>query len=150
MVHVDEESTDSEAGPDDVGPGESFTSRLNYLFETRRDADGEPFTNNAVLAGISDAGEGTISRGYLSELRNGIKDNPTIKHVEALANFFGVDPSYFITEEGRARERLAEAMQSFGVRDLALRAEGVSSQSLNAVADILDRLGELERREREG
>lgn len=142
------DSDDAAIAPSSTGPGDTFKDRLNYLFETQRDANGAPFTNRAVLAAINESGrEARFSAGYLSELRRGIKDNPTIKHVEALAGVFGVDPSYFLTERDRAAAQLAEAMESAGVRDLALRAKDMSPETLSAVAGVLERLGELERRE---
>lgn len=120
-----------------------FAGRLNHLFETIPGPDGKPYTNEAVVKGIEAAGETTISKAYLSELRTGKKDNPTLKHMEALAGFFGVTPNYFFgddeyTERVQAELNLLAKMRRAGVRDIALRASDLSDSNLSMIEAILE------------
>ena len=41
----------------------------------------------------------TFSSAYLWQLRIGAKDNPTMRHLQALARFFQFSPSYFFDDE---------------------------------------------------
>jgi transcriptional regulator with XRE-family HTH domain len=41
----------------------------------------------------------SFSSAYLWQLRTGAKDNPTIRHIEALARFFEVSPAHFFDDE---------------------------------------------------
>lgn len=120
-----------------------FAARLNHLFETITDPDGKPYSNEAVINGIAATGGPTISKGYLSELRTGKKDNPTLKHIEALAGFFGVDATYFVGDSDYADRVAAElkllaGMKRAGVRDIALRASDLSDSNLSMVEAILE------------
>ena len=120
-----------------------FADRLNHLFETITDSDGKPYSNEAVINGIAATGGPTISKGYLSELRTGKKDNPTLKHIQALADFFGVDATYFVGDSDYADRVAAElkllaGMKRAGVRDIALRASDLSDSNLSMVEAILE------------
>ncbi|MGD9891552.1 MAG: XRE family transcriptional regulator, partial [Dehalococcoidia bacterium] len=90
-----------------------------------------------------------ISATYLWQLRKGLRDNPTKKHLEALADFFGVSPAYFFNEEAAARIdaelELLAALRDASVRQIALRASGLSPQSLSTIAEMIERVRQLER-----
>ncbi len=126
-----------------------FAERLNRLFEVAPGPDGQPWTNEAVLRAITAKGEGTISRGYLSELRTGKKTNPTKAHMEALADCFGVSAAYFVADQDYADQVAAElqlhaAMRNADVRSVALRAARLSPSKLTQVANILDQIAQEE------
>jgi transcriptional regulator with XRE-family HTH domain len=81
-------------------------------------------------------------------LRKGVRDNPTKRHLEALADFFGVAPAYFF-DDAAARRIDAElalltAMRDTSVRQIALRASGLSPKSLDAIIEMVERVRELE------
>lgn len=125
-----------------------FAERLNRLFDAVRGPDGRPYTNDAVIAAIQVAGGATISRGYLSELRSGKKDNPTLRAIVALAAFFGVDPAYFVAdsaaaESGAAELELVRAMRDAEVRNLAMRASRLSPAELDVITTMIDKVGQL-------
>ena len=67
-----------------------FNERLNSLFET---ADFH-VTNAMVVRGMTEFGC-RISTPYLSQLRTGVRTNPSPEVVAALAHFFNVHPDYF-------------------------------------------------------
>lgn len=134
-----------EAGPD----GGAFAAKLDRLFRTVRPGGGSrEFSYREVARAIEQRGDVTISASYLHQLRSGLKDNPTIKHLEAIASFFGVPASYFLDEqiaaEVGAELKLLSAMRDVGVRDVAMRAHGLSKESLSVVADMIERTRELE------
>jgi transcriptional regulator with XRE-family HTH domain len=127
-------------------PGVNFAERLNRLFELVLAPDGKPYTNEAVVNALAAREDGlTISKGYLSELRNGKKLNPTLRHIEALADFFGVDPAYFVADEQRAEE-IQQQIQTLrdlgqaGVRSIALRARDAAADNLSLIEAILDQI----------
>ncbi|XVQ08173.1 helix-turn-helix domain-containing protein [Spirillospora sp. CA-255316] len=131
----------------DPAPGATLADRLNHLFATIVPPARGPYTNQEVAAGIRDAGT-DISAQYLSLLRRGERDNPTLKHLEALARFFGVPPAYFFDEETTRRvdEELTAlaALRDIGVRGVALRAAGLSPTGLEAVHTIIEQVRRLE------
>lgn len=82
----------------------TLAEKLTRLFQTVRSPDGDEFTYGEVVAEINARGIAKTSDTYLCDLRNGTKDNPRIKHVEAIAEFFGVPATYFLDgDESAAR-----------------------------------------------
>lgn len=132
-------------GPDDSG----LAARLNKLFELMRKAGAPPLSNAAAAAAITEKTGVPISPAYLWQLRSGLKTNPTVAHLRAIADYFGVPPSYLV-DRGTdpaidAQLNLLQALRDNGVHDLAARASGLTPQALNSLAAIVDRLRELER-----
>lgn len=125
----------------------SLAEKLDHLFATVHPAKGE-YTHQQVAEAIDAAGGPTISATYLWQLRNGKRDNPTMRHLEALSAFFGVPPTYFFDDEAAARIdaelQLLASMRDASVRQLAFRASGLSEDSLAAIADMVDRVRRLE------
>src|ERR671939_1124438 len=111
----------------------TLAEKLERLFKTVRPRDGGEFTFEEVAEGIRRRGGPTISATYVWQLRKGLRDNPTKKHLEALADFFGVSPAYFFDDEAAARIdaelELLAALREAPVRQVALRASGLSAQS---------------------
>ncbi|MDI3422995.1 helix-turn-helix domain-containing protein [Streptomyces luteolus] len=137
----------------DQNPGESgestLAARLNHLFEVIHPAGrSRPYSNDEVAALLHEQGGPTVSGTYLWQLRTGRRDNPTKRHLEALADFFGVPVAYFFDDDVARRvgsdletlQRLREA----GVQNVALRAVGLSPKSMDAVLAMIDRVRELE------
>jgi hypothetical protein len=120
-----------------------IASRLDRLFRSVHPKDRGPYTPGEVAAAINDAaGENVISGTYVWQLRTGRRDNPTYKHLIALARFFGVSPMYFFddaeTERGTRPAEVALALQDDDVREIALRAAGLSERSLKAIRNLID------------
>ncbi len=128
----------------------SFAERLTHLFNTVHPKGRKPYSNPEVADAINEAaGETVISSTYIWQLRKGIKDNPTRKHIAALADFFNVSPQYFFdTSSQRTAEAIPAhvqvALQDDAVRDLALRAQGLSDETLKMIQDMVDRARTLE------
>ncbi|AXB42861.1 helix-turn-helix domain-containing protein [Amycolatopsis albispora] len=130
---------------DDVG---SLAAKVDHLFRTVRPRDGGEYSFEEVAEALRARGGPTISATYLWQLRKGIRDNPTKRHLEALAGFFGVPAAYFFDDEETRRIdaelTLLTALRDAPVRQIALRASGLSPKSLEAIAEMVDRVRELE------
>jgi transcriptional regulator with XRE-family HTH domain len=136
------------ADTSDSTPRRTLAEKLNYLFQTVREPGRREYSNEEVATAITrDQGE-SISASYLWYLRTGQRDNPTIKHVNALARFFGVPVAYFVDDEAseqvEAELAVLAAMRDTGIRDVALRAAGLSAESLETIGDIISRVRKLE------
>ena len=80
----------------DSTPVPTFADLLNELFERRRRRDGSRFSLRDIATAMSGEIEpDTVSHQYLSRLRNGIDDNPSLRMLEALCIVFDVSPEYF-------------------------------------------------------
>ncbi len=124
-----------------------LADKLDILFRVRHPPDRSEYTLDEVVEGIRRQGGEPLSRGYLLQLRSGLKDNPSIKHIQALARFFEVPPAYFL--EGETGERIktqlaSEATQDPRVSYLALLASYLSQESFEALEQMAERLARLE------
>jgi transcriptional regulator with XRE-family HTH domain len=120
-----------------------LADRLDHLFRTVHPRDRGPYTPAEVAETINKAaGEKAISSTYVWQLRTGRRDNPTQRHLSALAAFFGVSPMYFFSNAEAARDaippELITALKDGGVREMALRAAGLSDRSLQAIRDMIE------------
>jgi transcriptional regulator with XRE-family HTH domain len=127
----------------------TLAEKLDYLFQVVHPKGRGEYTYREVAQAINDADAGTtISASYLWQLRRGDKDNPTIRHVEALAKFFGVPPSYFLDDaaagEITAQLELLAAMRDSEVREIALRASDLSDAALKMIKGLIENTRELE------
>ena len=76
-----------------------LADRVDYLVRAVHPKDRGPYTPAEVAEMVNQAaGERVISSTYVWQLRTGRRDNPTQKHLSALAAFFGVSPMYFFQE----------------------------------------------------
>ncbi len=99
------EDGDDRSGRVVVKSGEEkrdIAARVNHLFEViRNQKTGEAYTNAEVarmsLRGLT-ARDGGITEEEIRGLRSGEIPNPSVNQVAALADFFGVQPSYFVDQ----------------------------------------------------
>jgi ESX-1-secreted protein regulator len=120
-----------------------LADRLDHLFRAVHPKDRGPYTGAEVAEAINRAaGASVISATYVWQLRTGRRDNPTKKHLSALAAFFGVSPVYFFDDAETGRDtvpaELVTALKDDAVRDVALRAAGLSDRSLKAISDMIE------------
>ena len=132
----------------DAPRGRTLADKLDYLLRAiRRRGEGE-HSYEEVAKALRGKGGPTISATYIWQLRKGIRDNPTKHHIEALAEFFGVSPAYFFDDE--AADRISQELELLAslrdaeVRELAMRAFGLSSDSLAAIRGMVERVRTLE------
>ncbi|ATL69787.1 hypothetical protein [Nocardia terpenica] len=129
--------------PDDPGP---IAAKLNALIEERWKHLPKPPGNAVIAREIREQTGLAISTGYLWMLRTGQRGNPTGPRLQALAKFFGKSPAYFLDQELTDEDmELAAALNSRGVRMIALRSDGLSEQSQRAILEMVERAREIER-----
>jgi transcriptional regulator with XRE-family HTH domain len=119
-----------------------FAERLDHLFRTVHPKDRGPYTPAEVADAINEAADDRVVSGtYLWLLRTGERDNPTMKHIIAIARFFGVSPTYFFPDDAMQQNavpaELTAALSDDKVREMALRAAGLSDRSLRAITDMI-------------
>jgi transcriptional regulator with XRE-family HTH domain len=126
----------------------ALAERIDCLFRTHRSPRGREYTYREAASAMSAHDGISFSSAYLWQLRTGAKDNPTIRHIEALARFFDVSPAYFfddeLTELPEAELRLLAAAKHGLPRATATSLVGLSDDSLDAVLQLTGRLRELE------
>src|SRR3954451_19946896 len=108
----------------------TLAAKIDPLSTVAHPAKGE-YTHEQVATAIEETGGPTISATYLWQLRKGLRDNPTKRHLEAMSSFFGVPASYFFDETTRAPvdADLQVTMRVPQVRKLATRAAGLSPET---------------------
>lgn len=136
----------------DDGVPPTLADRLDHLFSIHRGSNGREPTYREVATSIADRGGPTVSPSYIWQLRTGLKNNPTLRHLEALAGYFGVEPAYFFdsttADRINADRALSAAMANAVVRDVAIAAAKLSPRSLAMIAAVIERTRELEREAR--
>lgn len=129
-------------------PRATLADKLDRLFRTVRPRTKAEYSFEDVASAIRAADGPTISATYVWQLRKGLRDNPTKRHLEALAAFFGVSPAYFVDDEIAARIDaeldLLVALRDAPVRQIALRVVGLSEESLATISDMIERVRQLE------
>jgi transcriptional regulator with XRE-family HTH domain len=107
-----------------------FAERLDRLFRTVHPKDRGPYAPAEVADAINEsAGERVVSGTYLWLLRTGQRDNPTMKHLIAIARFFNVPPTYFFPDDAMRQDAVPAELAALSddqVREMALRAAGLS------------------------
>jgi transcriptional regulator with XRE-family HTH domain len=128
--------------------GRTLAQKLDHLFRTVHPGSRDEYSFEEVAAAIRGRGGPTISATYLWQLRKGLRDNPTKKHLEALAAFFGVPPAYFFDDDAARRIEaelaLLATLRDTTIRQIALRAVGLSPESLSALTEMILRVRQLE------
>lgn len=126
----------------------TFAELLDYLFRQVHPKDRGPYTYAEVSQGIRNTSGTAISASAIQQLRTGINTNPKMQTIRALSAFFGVPPGYFfdddVAERTRAEIHLVAAMRDRDVRRVALRANGLSTSSLQMVNAVIDQVRRLE------
>lgn len=130
--------------PEPAPQRDSLAAKLDALFRSRRAAGGE-YTYEEVATGIAARGGPTISASYLYLLRRGVRDNPTKRHLEALAAFFGVPVSHFFDPRPAPAPppgvdpALVDALRDPHVTELVRLARTLPPQTLDALTHLASR-----------
>ncbi len=129
-------------------PERAFAELLDYLFQEVHPPSRGPYTYAEVAQGILDTAGITISPSAIQQLRTGTKSNPKLQTIKALAGFFGVPAGYFfdedVAEQTRAEIQVVAAMRDQEVRRVALRANGLSTSSLQMLSTVIEQARRLE------
>ncbi|SDC15093.1 helix-turn-helix domain-containing protein [Actinokineospora iranica] len=129
--------------------GNTLAEKLNRLVTTVHPAGRGPFTNEEIAAAIRGEQGIEVSHSAISAWRRGARDNPSFRHLEALAKFFGVPIGYFSddAESARIDEQLdlVAAWRDAQVRAIAMRAGELSEAGRAAILEMTNRVREIER-----
>lgn len=125
-----------------------FDQRLNELIAALHPDERRRPGYARLAKEIRETTGGTISGTYLWELATGKKRNVTLEQLDVLAEYFGVPPEYFISEEVAQRVssqlKLAAALRDARVRNLALRAQGLSPAALDALLAMVNEVRKVQ------
>ncbi len=130
-----------------------LTKRMDHLFETVHPKGRKPYSHQEVADGILETvgpdpdGSAPISPSYIWQLRAGMKENPTRRHIALLAAFFDVSPLYFFEGEydlGIDQIELARILRDPKVLALTRAAAGLSDTSLEAATALVQSLHTIE------
>ena len=139
----------------------TLAEKINRLFETIHPPDRGPWSNQEVERWLADRaaldGDGlTISANYLLLLRNGQRDNPTMRNVQAMAKFFQVDPGYFLRDDTDTEqtyldlELLGAIRDNEQVKSIALRAFNLDPEMREWLARMINDLPQGRNRRQRG
>ncbi|MDQ6831842.1 MAG: XRE family transcriptional regulator [Chloroflexota bacterium] len=120
----------------------TLVEKIDRLFKTIHPHGRGEYTYEEASTGIAARGIATMSDTYLWELRTGRKDNPRKKHMEALADFFGVASAYFLDDNEAAALIYAEIAhlqlyRDADVQGIAVRTVGLSAAALAAITAVV-------------
>ena len=121
----------------------NIAGRLNHLFEViKNERTGEPY-KDADIARLS---LGDLTEEDIGGIRTGKLKNPTIGQIVALAEAFGVHPSYFL-ETGKEPALLGEqeinALSDHSARAILNESLGLSDREKDMVLDMIQHLSRL-------
>jgi len=145
---VADDEPQGESGEDaSTAPLDTFARRLDYLFRTVHPRGQRPYSYERVAEAVTRDQGIDISGNYIWMLRSGRRDNPTLKHMEGLARFFGVSPAFLSDAEEAERVRgqlnkLRDLADS-GVEHVALRGGTIDENTLDVIHSLLDRVRDL-------
>lgn len=120
----------------------SFADRLNKLFEQKLSNDGDQFSCREVARATG------VSANLVSLLRRGAPGgtNPSVAVVRALAEFFGVQPSYFLDEESPADELYRQHLRQPTVRRITSLSAGLCPTSQKAILGFVEYMASQQER----
>lgn len=113
---------------------DSFAARLNRLFHTVYPPGRGPYFSLELIRAL-DARGLTLSAPYLSQLRSGRRDNPSVETMYLIAEFFGIRGDYFTGEDeaycAQLEEELdwLELVHNPGVRSLTTALTGLAPRT---------------------
>ncbi|MFE2960944.1 transcriptional regulator [Nocardia tengchongensis] len=119
-----------------------FARRLNTLFDQWEHRQGRSLSNADFCRQLAARGH-PVSTPYLSQLRYGRRANPAPVLASAMAEFFGMERDHFShpsAPDAPDPATLATQFSTPGLRRLVGTATGLSTESLDLLADIAARL----------
>jgi hypothetical protein len=129
--------------PGRPSPPSACSRSASYLFRTVHPKDRGPYTPAEAAAAINAAaGDRVVSGTYLWLLRTGKRDNPTMKHLIAIARFFAVPPTYFCPDDSLGENAVpAELTATLGGESLGVRSTVVGFRvvGVHTVEEFPDR-----------
>jgi transcriptional regulator with XRE-family HTH domain len=117
--------------------------RLNHLFGiVKNERTGEPYSS----ADVARMSLGDLAEEEVEGIRSGKLENPTMSQVIALADVFGVHPSYFLETSEKPTllgEQEISALGDQRARAILNKSLSLSDREKDMVLDMIQHLGEL-------
>lgn len=125
-----------------------LADKLNHLFATvPAPTKSGLYSNESAAQALAGLGV-KVSGVHISHLRSARRNNPSARLLAALAELLGVPIGYFFdnTAEERINAELStlSALRDSRVKNLILRAQGVSAENMTHLEGILDQIRLLE------
>jgi ESX-1-secreted protein regulator len=126
----------------------TLARRLDWLFRNIHPPGKREPSYQEVADGIEAAIGQKVTRQYVQQLRMGVADNPSMRILQGLAAFFGVNPAFFFSDEEAERTDDAVAalleLLDAGALNLAARLlPGLPADSLEVIRQVAEHLREL-------
>lgn len=148
-----------------LGGGRTIAEKLDHLIRTVHPAGRGPLSYMEIAESIKEraGSEGsTVSHATIQKIRKGEITDPKVSTLTVIAQFFGVPVTYFIddsvadrvdakiakvkkrVELSKVEKELVDALGDGDVRDVAVRMNGLSVASLQAIRGVIDQARRLE------
>lgn len=118
-----------------------LAKRLTWLFQNvRRPNRRRRYSSEEVATAVG------VSSGYIRKLRTGLADNPTLNLIENLADFFGVDISFFFEHPEADPQTLYLAKKNNGdplLESIAFRISALGSTDRTLVDEMLKAIAKI-------
>ncbi|MFE9253900.1 XRE family transcriptional regulator [Streptomyces sp. NPDC006879] len=145
--------------------GRTIAQKLDHLIGTVHPAGRGPLSYMEIAEGIrAKAGPDgpTVSHATVQKIRKGEITDPKVSTLTVIAGFFGVPVTYFFddsvaarvdaklarikerVELTRAQRELVKILEDSDVRDVAVRMNGLSAGSIQAIRGVIDQARRLE------
>jgi transcriptional regulator with XRE-family HTH domain len=122
----------------------NFAARLNRLMTLVHPPGRGPYRAAEVARTMRLTSLTPVSQPYLSQLRAGTRTRPSEATVEALAEFFGIDPLYFSDDryyqDVDGELEWLNVFRDWNVRQVATRVVGLSAESQDELVRLADEL----------
>ncbi len=125
----------------------TMPERLAYLFATVRAPGGKPYSAVEVARWIKSHRESGMSATYISKLLQGTRQEASQRYARDLADFFGVDVSFFwdddpaeLTDAALDALALSIRMRDDDVRSLLRRVTELPPSLQSSLSGIVDHL----------
>ncbi|MEK8171611.1 helix-turn-helix domain-containing protein [Streptomyces sp. M19] len=129
----------------------TLAEKIDALFRVVRRPNRDQYSHEEVAKACREATGESFSATYLWQLRTGRRDNPTKRHLEALAQFFQVPVAYFFDDEqgrtSRANWNCWAHCATRGAQHGVARRQPLP-EGVGTISDMIDVIARRERGER--
>lgn len=130
---------------------ETFHSRLNAFLTVVPDPNGKPWAADRLRLALEQKGV-TISRSYLSKIRTGSRDNPSLRIVTAIAEVLEIQVQCLLDADAAASalKELEELhwFRTAGIELLARNAQPMSSSAkVSDLAAVIKMTREMDKQQ---
>jgi len=141
---------DPEEGGEESAP-RTLADKLQLLRRLKTPPRGKPPSYEAMARAITEAGV-PITAPHIWALVNGKTTDPKLRHLEGIARYFTVSPSYFldsrVADEIDPQLETLDQLKNVGLLDISVKlgreAYGLSQASIDVVMAMISHLRQVE------